>query len=93
MDDEPAFTKMTGLMDLNDIAHKVKLYHPPNRGSGEKLICKLSVPCHLGESWKKSQCKINFTNKKSAKAGIQEKHALLDPGFRRGDSVDQPDFH
>jgi len=23
-----------------------------------------------------------------AKAGIQEKHALLDPGFRRGDGFD-----
>jgi hypothetical protein len=50
MDDVPAFTEMTGLMDLNDIANKVKLCHPPNRGSREKLKCKLSVPCHLGES-------------------------------------------
>jgi len=45
MDPIPAFTKLKGFMDLNDIASKVKLLHPINRGGGVKLMNELSAPC------------------------------------------------
>jgi hypothetical protein len=54
MDDVPAFTKMTGLMGLNDIANKVKLSHPPNiEVAGEisyAIICALPSRQKLGKS-------------------------------------------
>ena len=70
MDSFVAFTKMTGVMNLNLTHSPAKLLHPPHRGGALKLRSEIFVPCHLCESCKKrSQCKINCTNKISAFAG------------------------
>jgi hypothetical protein len=72
MDDVPAFTKTTGLMELNDKANKVKLCHSPNRGVPRKSsYANYLCPVISVKAGKKPKCKINSTNKKSAKAGIQ----------------------
>ncbi len=78
MDSFVAFTKMTGVMNLNLTHSAAKLLHPPNRGGALKLRSEVFVPCHLCESCKKGfQCKINCTNKISACAGMSA------PGSRR----------
>jgi hypothetical protein len=67
MDDVPAFTKTTGLMELNDKANKVKLCHSPNRGVPRKSsYANYLCPVISVKAGKKPKCKINSTNKKSA---------------------------
>lgn len=71
MDSFAAFTKMTGVMDLNLTDSAARLLHPPNRGGTSKLRSEIFVPCHLCEGCKRSpQCKINCINKISAEVGL-----------------------
>ena len=88
MDSFAAFTKMTGVMDLNLTDSAARLLHPPNRGGTSKLRSEIFVPCHLCEGCKRSpQCKINCINKISAEAGIQFLQGLLDSRLRGSDDL------
>jgi len=45
-----AFTKMTGVMNVNLTRSAVILLHPPNRSGALMPMSEICVPCHLGES-------------------------------------------
>jgi len=62
---------MTGLMDLNDSDHTVKLIILLIETAGKSSYANHLCPVISVKAGKESQRKINCTNKKSAKAGIQ----------------------
>ena len=71
MHDVTAFTKMTGLMDFNAIAHNVE--YPDSsrkRYNGGNLYANYSCPVILVKAGEMLKCKINSTYKKSAYAGM-----------------------
>jgi len=66
----PAFTEMTGLMDLNDSDHTVKLIILLIETAGKSSYANHLCPVISVKAGKESQRKINCTNKKSAFAGM-----------------------
>jgi len=63
---------MTGLMDLNDSDHTVKLIILLIEGAGKSSYANHLCPVISVKAGKESQRKINCTNKKSAFAGMTE---------------------